>query len=125
MRFKYSFARYLSDRWKSFGNALKGLVAFFKYEVHAKIHLVSAALVVGIALYCGLNKTEWLFILLSIALVFITEMINTSIERTINLIKTEYDPRIRIIKDIAAGFVLVAVVFALSVGAIVILPKLI
>lgn len=116
---------YLKDRVRNFGYAFEGVYVFFRTEVHAKIHLVATAVVLVVALLLELSKTEWLFVFLAVFLVLITEMINSCIERTMNLIKTEYDPRIKIIKDMAAGFVLLAAIFAIIVAGVIVVPKLI
>jgi diacylglycerol kinase len=101
-----------------------GIRSFFKKEVHGPLHLILALIAIAISLLCGLDPLEWLFILLSLTLVFVTEMFNTCVERIMNYINKDYDPRIKIIKDIAAGAVLVAAIFAIIVASVILLPKL-
>jgi len=52
-------------------------------------------------------------------LVFAAEMVNTALEEVINLVKEEHSERARIAKDVAAGMVLLAAIFAVIVGVIV------
>lgn len=115
---------YWLTRYKSLKYAMEGISGFFKNEVHAKLHLILAAGAIIISLSCGLTGLEWLFILLAIALVFITEMINTCIERIMNYLNKEYDADIKVIKDLAAGAVLVAAAYALAAGCVILVPKL-
>jgi len=117
-------SRYWLARYKSILFAVTGIRSFFSKEVHGRLHLILALIAIILSLFCGLNALEWLFILLSLTLVFISEMFNTCIERIMDYMNKDYDPRIKIIKDIAAGAVLIAAVFAIIVAVVILLPKL-
>jgi len=117
-------SRYWLARYKSILFAVAGIRSFFSKEVHGRLHLILALIAIILSLICGLNSLEWLFILLSLTLVFVSEMFNTCIERIMDYINKDYDPRIKIIKDIAAGAVLVAAIFAIIVAVVILLPKL-
>ena len=105
-----------------FKYAVRGITSFFLKERNARIHLLSAAVVVVAGYLYQLNVAEWLWIALAIALVFITEMLNSAIELLCNSVKPGYDETIGRLKDIAAGAVLVAVIFALVVAGIIFVP---
>lgn len=117
-------SRYWLARYKSILCAVTGIRSFFSKEVHGRLHLILALVAIIISLTCGLNTLEWLFILLSLTLVFVSEMFNTCIERIMDYINKDFDPRIKVIKDIAAGAVLVAAIFAIIVASVILLPKL-
>lgn len=117
-------SHYWMARYKSVKYAIAGIRLFFSRDVHGRLHLILSLIAVGISLICGLNAWEWLFILLSLTLVIVSEMFNTCIERIMDYLNTEYDPRIKIIKDVSAGAVLVAAIFAIVTSAIILLPKL-
>jgi undecaprenol kinase/diacylglycerol kinase (ATP) len=103
----------------SFGYAFRGIIDAFRTEKHMKVHLV-AALVAIISLFIfKQSKVEVLFVCLAIALVWITEIINTAIEKTVDLAMPDQHPLAKLAKDLAAGAVLVASAFALVVGIIV------
>jgi diacylglycerol kinase len=99
-----------------FPPALKGLREVLRSERHARFHLIATLLAIGGGLAANLTDSEWLWVALAIALVWITELINTAIERLANRITTEPDPLIAQAKDLAAAAVLVAATFALIVG---------
>ena len=101
--------------------AFKGWISFFS-ERNAFIHLCAAVLAIAAGLYLGLAPAEWLWIGLAIALVWITEMLNSALELLADLVKPEHDPTIGRLKDISAGAVLVAVCFALVVAGIIFVP---
>jgi diacylglycerol kinase (ATP) len=112
-------------RLKSFVYAWEGIVRFFRLEHNAQIHLAVTFLVLVLSVTLGVNKWEVIAVVFAIAFVWITEMINTAIEKTMDFISTEKHHQIKLIKDIAAGAVLIATIAAVIVGCFVFIPKLI
>ena len=113
-----------NKRLKSFSYAFDGIISFFTGGVHARIHLLAAIVVVIAGFYFRISVVEMIVISFSIALVWITEMINTAIEKCMDMITLEKHPQVKIIKDIAAGAVLVAAITAVIVGSVVFIPKI-
>jgi diacylglycerol kinase (ATP) len=111
-------------RFKSFVFAWNGIIEFFKKEHNAQLHLASSVLVTALALYVKVNSTEAIFLAFAMAFVWITEMINTAIEKAMDLITLEENSQVKLIKDLAAGAVLVASITALITGSIIFIPKL-
>ena len=72
----------------------------------------------------GITKTEWLFVVVAIALVIITEMLNTAIEFLVDFVSPEYNELAGKVKDIAAGAVLFAALMAAVIGILVFGPYL-
>lgn len=114
----------LKARVKSFVYAGAGIISFFKYEHNARIHLAATIAVIMLSLLVHVSRSEAIVLTFCIALVWITEMINTAIEKTMDLISKERHPQIKAIKDMAAGSVLVAAITAVIAGAIIFIPKL-
>ncbi len=75
-------------------------------------------------LWLGLDATRWTVLILTIALVFFAELINTVIEITIDLVTTEYHPLAKAAKDTAAGAVLVTSMAAVAIGLLILGPPL-
>ena len=115
----------LSARLKSFVYATRGIIDFFKKEHNAQIHLAVTVLVIILSVFLRLNKSETIAVVFSIALVWITEMVNTAIEKTMDFISLKRQPQIRVIKDLSAGAVLIAAIAAVIVGCIIFIPKII
>lgn len=115
----FSFKR----RIKSFQFAFEGLATFFKTQPNAWIHLFAAMLVCVAGFYFQLNKLEWFMVIIAIALVFITEMLNTAIEFLCDKVEPSIDPQIKRIKDISAAAVLLSAIIACMIGGIVFIPK--
>jgi diacylglycerol kinase len=72
-----------------------------------------------------MSAGEWLCITGCITIVLVAELLNTAAEKLCDLYSTSCNPQIKIIKDAAAGAVLVAVCGSIAAGLIVFLPKLI
>lgn len=111
-------------RLRSFRFAGQGIGAFLRSEHNAWIHAVATIGVMILAIVTRPSKHEWLALVFVIALVWITEMLNTCIERIMNFLTTERKPEVKFIKDVAAGAVLVAAIAALITGCIIFIPKL-
>ena len=62
-------------------------------ETHLSIHLLAAVTVIGIGLYQDISPTEWFIIILCIGFVFVAELFNTVIEKTIDYLKPEQQPK--------------------------------
>jgi len=109
----------LMQQIRAFGYAINGIGLFFWKERHAKIHAVASFFIIALSYYFSITSSEWLWVLLCITLVIVTEMINTAIERLCNKLSTEIDLDIKIIKDVSAGFVLISSLFAVAVAAVI------
>jgi diacylglycerol kinase (ATP) len=109
---------------RGFGYAFKGLQYATATQLNFRVHLVATliALYTGYALHISTN--EWLWIILGIALVLITELLNTAIEFLTNLVSPDYNELAGHVKDVSAGAVLVCAIFALITGCIIFIPKL-
>lgn len=100
----------------SFNNAVTGILTAMKTEPNLRIHFIIAILVVSLSLFFNFTRLEFLMLLFTIVMVIITEMFNTVAEKLVDMITKEYHPMARIVKDIAAGAVLIASLNAVVVG---------
>jgi len=108
----------------SFNWAFRGIVHALRAERNMQVHFVIALLVLVGAIFYSLSRLEIVALLVAISFVLITEMINTAIEETIDMITSGDDPRARVAKDMAAGAVLVAAANALAVAYLVFYDKI-
>ena len=107
---------------RSFGYAFCGIVTACK-EQNFKSHIISAVLVLIAGYFTGLSRIEWFIVLILIALIFSLEMMNTAVERVVDLASPTIHPLAKQAKDIAAGAVLVFAVFSAIIGLLIFLPK--
>lgn len=104
--------------------AFHGVYHFFRRERNGQIQGVIAVLVTASGLFFDISRTEWLALLICTGLVISLEMLNSAIERICNMYTTDFQPAIKIIKDVAAAAVLWSAIIALVVGIIIFLPYL-
>ena len=109
---------------KSFRYALDGLKYAFKYEQNIIAHTFATILVIAFGIIFHISYIEWLILFLIIGLVIATELINTSIEATIDLITKEKNPLAKVAKDTAAAAVMVFAIIAVILGLMIFIPKI-
>jgi diacylglycerol kinase (ATP) len=107
----------------SFNNAFEGIIHVLRTQRNLRLHFAIAFVVLVLALIVNVEKLQLIALLISIAFVLITEMLNTALEAGIDIATTSFDPMAKLAKDIAAGAVLVAAVNALAVGYLVFAGK--
>ncbi|GDX62987.1 diacylglycerol kinase [Candidatus Saccharibacteria bacterium] len=109
----------------SFKYAIRGLKEVIKSERNAKIHLFLAFLAIVSSIILRVGVLEFLFVFLSIVLVIFAEIVNTAIEKTLDLISQENNHAIQITKDMMAAAVLLTAIGAIVVAGIVFIPRII
>ncbi len=100
----------------SFNNAASGIIHGVKTERNMKIHIAAAVFVFAASLYFDLSATEFAVVCVTVAMVIVSELFNTAVEIVVDIIVDVYHPKARIIKDIAAGAVLVSALNSLLVA---------
>ena len=109
---------------QAFNAAIEGILYTFKSERNMKIHYLLAVIVLIASLFFDLSKVEMILLIFAISLVVISEMFNTAIEKTIDMVTDTYHPLAKIAKDVAAGGVLIAALNSVVVGYIIFYDKL-
>ena len=108
---------------KSFMHAVDGIIYGIRFEHNMIIIIIATILVIIAGFIYKISVPEWLFVITMIGTISASEMINTSIEATIDLYTTEIHPLAKIAKDTASSATLL-LCFTALVGAIIIfLPK--
>jgi len=103
----------------SFNYAIEGIVFTLRTQRNMRVHMVLAVLVGAGCLVLGIERMQLVAVVFAISLVFVTELVNTAIEATVDLSVERFDPLAKIAKDVAAGAVLCAAVNALIVAYLV------
>lgn len=109
---------------KSFGYALKGILHAFTKEPNAQIHLLAVVVMTCAGFYFNISSTEWLVQILLMAAIVSAELFNTAIEKLVDLLHPEKDPKAGIIKDLAAGAVLLLALAAVIIGYLIYWDKI-
>ena len=100
----------------SFNNAANGIIYAVRNERNIKIHIVAAIVVLILSLFYELTRVEFLIVCITIGFVITCELFNTAIEVIVDIIVPVYHPKAKIVKDVAAGAVLVSAFVSLMVG---------
>ncbi len=109
---------------KSFGHAFEGLEHAYKYDQNLRIHFFVGAVVVIVSILLKVNAFEMGILGVMILLVMVTEMINSAIERMVDLITKEHREDAKIAKDVAAGMVFLTAAGSVIVGILIFLPHI-
>lgn len=112
------------ERGNSFGFAWQGIKALFSTEHNAWIHAGVTIVVIIASIIFKVSRVETAVLVLTIAFVFVTEILNTAIEKAMDFISHEKHLQIKLVKDLAAAAVFIASIAAVVVGVLIFLPKL-
>lgn len=106
-------------------DCINGLNFIMISEHNFKREVVLALFALSASYFLKVSKMEFIIILLVIALVIVSEIFNTAIEKTVDLYTREYNEIARIAKDVSAFAVLTMCIFAFAIGIIIFVPKII
>jgi len=115
---------FITSRIAAFGHAFRGWWHVLKTQHNAWIHSVFATLVILTGLWVGLKPLDWAVIVLTIAMVFTAEFINTAIEAVVDLASPVHHPLAKVGKDVGAGAVLIAALAGIVIGLLILGPPL-
>jgi diacylglycerol kinase (ATP) len=108
----------------SFRAAGHGLVALVRREVNARVHVVATLIVLAAGFALRVSRTDWCWLVVALALVWVAEALNTAIEELADEVSEAPRERLGRAKDIAAAGVLLASLAAVAIGALVLGPPL-
>jgi len=114
----------LRARLASMRYAINGLLQVIRSEHNARIHMVAAVIAIIAGILLHISRIEWMLVLFCFGLVFASEIINTALEKMIDLVIPQKNEHVKIIKDISAGAVLVSAIIAFITGLIIFIPYL-
>lgn len=110
--------------WNSFAFAISGIKSAIKKERNIRIHLLISLLVLICSIYFSISRYEWLFVLLAIGGMLSLELINTAMERVVDLVTLDFHPLAKQAKDIAAAAVFLYAIFSVVIGIIIFMPRI-
>jgi len=114
--------RFIIKTLLKFRYAFRGLVVAFKTQSSFRVHTIAAAVVIPLGIGLNISIIDWIMTAVVIMFVIVTELFNTAIEHICDYVQPEYHKMIKVIKDVAAGAVLVSVFLAIIVGCLVFIP---
>ncbi len=115
---------FVNSRIQAFGHAFRGWGHVLRTQHNAWIHSIAATIVFFLGVWLRLPPRDWAVLILTIAMVFSAEFVNTAIEAVVDLASPNKHPLAKIGKDVGAGAVLVAALAAVLIGLLILGPPL-
>lgn len=109
---------------RSLRHAVRGIVYAFRNEHNFQIEVIFAILILILTLVFQISPMEQSFLVIIICIVLSLELLNTAVERLVDMTKPRVHPYAKVVKDIMAGAVLVSSFFALLIGFIIFFPRI-
>jgi diacylglycerol kinase len=107
---------------KSFYHAFRGIGYTLRYERNFQVECAVGGAVIVLMILLPLSRLEMVILLLTMALVMGMELVNTAMERVMDILKPQLHPYVRVVKDVMAGAVLLMAALAVIVGLLIFLP---
>jgi diacylglycerol kinase len=107
---------------KSFKYAFEGIHFAFRNDQNLLVHLIAAFIVINVSIYLRVSPAQMAILGLTMMMVITAEMINSAIEKMVDLITKEHRQEAKIAKDVAAGMVLVTAIAAAIIGSLILIP---
>ncbi len=112
------------SRAQAFRNAFRGWRYVIRTQNNAWLHAIASTLVLLMAWWLHLSTSDWAALLLTIALVWTAEFINTALEAVVDLASPQQHPLAKVGKDVGAAAVLIAALTSILVGLLILGPPL-
>jgi diacylglycerol kinase (ATP) len=118
-------AEFFISRLHAFGHAFKGWWHVIRTQRNAWLHAIITTLVIAVGFWLQISGRDWAVLLLTIALVWTAEFINTALEAVVDLASPQHHPLAKVGKDVGAAAVLIAALTSILVGILILGPPLI
>lgn len=115
---------FLISRIASFGHAFHGWAYVIRYEKNAWVHAIATICVVIVATWLNVPLRDWAVLVLTVAMVWAAEFLNTAIEAVVDLASPVHHPLAKVGKDVGAAAVLIAACAAVVIGLLILGPPL-
>jgi diacylglycerol kinase (ATP) len=113
---------FITSRIASFGHAFHGWAYVIKNEKNAWIHAIATIFVVIVATWLNVPLRDWAMLVLTVAMVWAAEFLNTAIEAVVDLASPVHHPLAKVGKDVGAAAVLIAACAAVVIGLLILGP---
>jgi diacylglycerol kinase (ATP) len=116
---KFNFIRL---RLSSVKNAIVGWWHVIRTQKNAWIHAIATVVVILMAFWLKLPTRDWSILILTVAMVWTAEFLNTALEIVVDLASPNLHPLAKVGKDVGAAGVLIAALSAVIIGFLILGP---
>lgn len=107
-------------KWiESSNHAIEGILHAVRTQRHMRYHFYAAILILIISFSLGISWSEFVILITLSIIVLSVEMLNTTVEMITDILFNEYNEKAKLIKDMAAGAVLITALGAAVIGYII------
>ena len=99
----------------AFGYSIAGILAAFKHEDAFRQEVILTVILIPIALYYGQTSIEQTLMISSLLLIIIVELLNSSIEATVDRISVKHHKLAKRAKDIGSAAVFFSLINAAAI----------
>lgn len=110
--------------FKAFLNSINGLRAALRHEQAFQQEVVLGVLCIIAIPFLQTSALESAILILAVVLVWITELLNSGLEWTIDYISEEAHPYAKIAKDMGSAAVMISLIAAVAIWLIILIPYL-
>ena len=103
---------------RGFQAAFRGIIRCINHERNMRIHTVAALYVFVFSFFFEFSITGYAVLFTVFGLIMALEIVNTGLEALADQISPGYSPVVKVVKDIAAGAVLIMAIFAVAVAVV-------
>ena len=114
----YGFKRFVN----SFKNSFAGLSYAYRYEQSLWLHAAGTIGAIALGFLCQITFKEWAVVVIALVVVLTSELLNTAIEATVDLVTEEIHPLAKIAKDCASAATFVSTVMAIIICLFIYVP---
>lgn len=107
----------------SFKFAFEGIIFASKSERNFRFHLLATIAVILAGMFSHLSTVEWIILILCISGMLSLELVNSALERVVDLASPEIHVLAKLAKDMSAAAVLVFACASAIIGILIFLPK--
>jgi diacylglycerol kinase (ATP) len=115
---------FFRDRLSSFRPAIEGWRHVLRTQPNAWIHTIISIAVIAVGFWVQMDTRSWSLIAVTMAVVWITEIVNTAIEAAVDLASPDHHPLAKVAKDVSAAAVVIAAFAAVLIGILLLGPPL-
>ncbi len=115
---------FFESRARSFRHAFAGWWYVIHTQRNAWIHTLATVCVLALAFWLRLSEQDWAVLILTIALVWTAEFLNTALEAVVDLASPQNHPLAKVGKDVGAAAVLISAISAILIGLLILGPPL-
>lgn len=117
-------SEFIRLRARSFRYAFAGWWYVIRTQKNAWIHAVISVAVLAVTIWLQLSARDVAVLILTIAMVWTAEFLNTALEAVVDLASPELHPLAKVGKDVGAAAVLIGALASVIIGVLIIGPPL-